>query len=91
VTPELVCRWRDESELDNHVTHGFYTVPLAEAVKAEGLAVMDAISKREHPCLDGWARWKPEPDWTVPSFPDGWDTTRLTFWDRRLWAYGNPA
>ena len=30
VTPELSWRWRDEQELANHVTEGFYTASVGE-------------------------------------------------------------
>lgn len=91
VTPDLRCSWRDEAELDEHVKCSFYTVALADAVRDEGASVIEAISKRTHPCLDGWGQWTPDPAWTIPDFPAAWATTPLTFWDRRRWAYGTPA
>jgi hypothetical protein len=91
VTPELVCTWRDEAEFDNHVAHGFYTPALSGAIRAEGSAVIEAISTREHPCLNGWSDWRPDSSWSVPGFPGGWDTAPLTFWDRRSWAYGHRS
>lgn len=89
VTPELDCRWRDEQELANHVAEGFYTAPLAAAVRAEGERVIAAIERRDHECLRGWADWSPPLDWRAPDFVDGWSTTPATFWDERDWAYGN--
>ena len=88
VTPELSWCWRDESELANHVAEGFYTAELAEAARAEGERVIEAIPRREHECLRSWPQWSPPADWQVPAFVDGWDTTPPTFWDRRDWAYG---
>jgi len=88
-TPALDWRWRDEQELANHVTEGFYTAELAAAARAEGERVIDAVSQREHECLRGWADWNPPPEWGIPAFVAGWDTTPPTFWDRRDWAYGD--
>ena len=89
VTPELACGWRDEQELANHVTEGFYTAELARAARTEGEEVLDAIRRRDHPCLRDWPeKWSPAPEWRVPPFVEGWDTTPPTFWDRRDWAYG---
>ena len=88
-SPELVWRWRDEQELANHVAEGFYTAELARAARAEGEQVIDAIGRREHECLRGWATWSPPPEWRIPPFVAGWDTTPPTFWDRRDWAYGD--
>jgi hypothetical protein len=88
VTPDLAWRWRDEEELANHVTESFYTAELAKAARAEGEEVIDAIRRRDHECLRGWPEWAPPPEWQVPPFAAGWDTTPPTFWHRRHWAYG---
>lgn len=88
VTPELAWRWRDEHELANHVSEGFYTAELARAARSEGEAIVQAIERRSHECLRGWPDWSPPPEWRLPPFVDGWDTTPPTFWDRRDWAYG---
>jgi predicted RNA-binding protein associated with RNAse of E/G family len=88
VTPDLQWSWRDQDELDNHVKYGFYTQALAKAARAEGESVIAAITARTHPCLNGWDRWQPNPAWSVPAFPSGWDSAPVTLWERRLWAYG---
>jgi len=87
-TPDLTWRWRDEQELANHVTEGFYTAALASAARSEGERVIEAMRRRGHECLRGWPEWSPPLEWGVPRFADGWDTTPPTFWDRRHWAYG---
>ena len=88
-TPELAWHWRDEQELANHVTEGFYTAELAAAARAEGEHVIAAMRRREHECLRGWAEWGPPPTWQIPAFIAGWDTTPPTSWERRDWAYGD--
>ncbi len=87
MTPDLTWRWRDEQELANHVAEGFYTPELASAARAEGEKVIDAIDRRDHECLRGWPTWTPPPEWQLPPFPRGWDTTPPTFWQERHWAY----
>lgn len=91
VSPELAWRWRDEQELANHVAEGFYTAALATAARAEGEQAIDAIRRLDHECTRGWPEWSPPPEWEVPPFVDGWDTTPPTFWDKRNWAYGNDC
>jgi hypothetical protein len=88
ITPELEWQWRDEDELENHVTEGFYTRALATAARAEGQRVVQAIVRREHPCTR-WAEWRPPADWPAPELVIGWDTAARTLWDRRLWAYAD--
>jgi predicted RNA-binding protein associated with RNAse of E/G family len=72
VNPDLSWKWRDEEELDNHVREGFFTPELASAVRAEGGRVIAEIEAGVHPCL-GWNRWRPEPGWSIPGIPNGWD------------------
>jgi hypothetical protein len=91
VTPDLTWRWRDEQELANHVTEGFYTAELARAARSEGEAVIQAIKARQHECVRSWPEWSPPPQWRVPPFVDGWETTPPTYWDRRQWAYGTAV
>jgi hypothetical protein len=88
ITPELDWRWRDEAELENHVAERFYTRALADAVRAEGEKVIDAVLWREHPCL-GWSDWRPPPEWGVPPLVGGWDTAARTLWELRRWAYAD--
>jgi hypothetical protein len=87
-TPDLAWRWRDEAELENHVTEGFYTAALAEEVRAEGQRVIDAMLRGEHICLR-WNIWTRNLEWPIPGFIGGWDTAPRTNWDRRRWAYGS--
>ena len=88
VTPELAWRWRDEQELANHVSEGFYTAALATAARSEGQRTIDAIRRLEHACMQDWSEWIPPAEWGMAPFVDGWDTTPPTFWERRQWAYG---
>jgi predicted RNA-binding protein associated with RNAse of E/G family len=74
VTPELECAWRDEDEFESHVELGLYTPELAAAARAEGERVIEAVALRTHPCLQGWSRWSPDPQWTLPTIPQNWDT-----------------
>jgi hypothetical protein len=87
VSAELDWRWRDEQEMANHVSAGFYTPELAAAARAEGERAIDAICSRSHVCMQGWADWQPASEWERAGFIDGWDTTPTTLWDRRQWAY----
>jgi hypothetical protein len=87
-TPEFTWRWRDSEELENHVTEGFYTPALAAAARAEGERAIEAMLRREHPCVHGWPEWSPPPAWEAPPFVAGWDTCPATRWDKSGWAYG---
>jgi hypothetical protein len=89
ISPDLEWTWRDEQDLQSHVEHGFYTPELAEAARKEGERVIAELTDGTHPCLGDWRRWSPATTWAVPDIPDGWDTTPVTFWSERDWAYGD--
>jgi hypothetical protein len=91
VTPELEWSWRDEQELESHVSEKFYTQELADEARAEGQRVIDSFVSGTHPCLQSWAQWSPDPIWSIPQLPIEWSTTPVTHWYRRDWAYGNAG
>lgn len=91
VEADLTWRWRDEVELANHVAHGFYTADLALAARLEGKRAIESIVQGSHPCRQGWDNWRPDPAWRPPAMPAGWDSAPPTFWERRLWAYGDDC
>ena len=68
VEPDLTWRWKDEDELEAAVRVGRFTPEEAAAIRAEGERVVV-----EFPFPTGWEEWLPDPAWTVPPLPDGWD------------------
>jgi hypothetical protein len=61
-------RWKDEDELAAAVGAGHLGADEADAVRAEGLRVIEA-----DPFPTGWEAWEPDPSWPVPALPTGWD------------------
>jgi len=35
--------------------------------------VIQSIEAWRAPFDEGWENWRPEPDWQLPSAPDGWE------------------
>jgi predicted RNA-binding protein associated with RNAse of E/G family len=91
LTADFEWRWRDETELTNHVAEGFYTRALAAAVRAEGRSAIESILRREHPCTRDWRDWRPAPEWDVPALVGGWDRAPRTLWELRRWAYADST
>jgi hypothetical protein len=75
VQPDLSWTWRDEDELKNHVTEGFFSPDLANAARAEGICAIEEILRGSHPCLIGWQDWVPDKDWTIPVVSEQWAST----------------
>jgi hypothetical protein len=46
---------------------------LLHAARAEGRRFIEEIESRQWPFGHGLETWRPEPEWTVPDLPPGWD------------------
>jgi uncharacterized protein DUF402 len=73
VHPDRSWQWKDEEELVEAVEVGLQTPEKAHAIRAEGESVVERIEAWSAPFNEGWENWRPEPDWQLPSIPDGWD------------------
>jgi uncharacterized protein DUF402 len=65
--------WKDEDELAIFVGRGLIDEAVAERVRAEGLAVARRAEAEEPPFSEPWHDWRPDPAWTLPELPAGWD------------------
>ena len=68
VEPDGTWSWKDEHHLAAAVARGRFTEQEARAIRAEGERVIAA-----RPWPTGWEEWQPDPGWTRPELPDGWD------------------
>jgi hypothetical protein len=66
-------RWKDEDELEALVTRKLLDPTVAQRVREEALRVVDRVECHEPPFGDAWPAWRPDPSWTPPVLPDGWD------------------
>ena len=74
IAPDLCrCKWKDEDEVEEAVARGIMTGQKAEEVRAEGEWVIAALDARRPPFNEPWDRWRPDPGWSSPGFPEGWD------------------
>jgi len=64
--------WKDEDELAWSVDVGKYSPEQAEAIRAEGLRVVQALETRAWPFTSDWSAWRPNPLWAIPSVPEDW-------------------
>ena len=67
VEPDGRWRWKDEHDLDEAARIGRYTTEHAAAVRAEG---EDVVRRLPDLIPTGWERWRPDPEWPLPTAPD---------------------
>jgi hypothetical protein len=65
VMPDRSTRWKDEDELEHAATLGLVD---AEVVRAEAERVL-----ADWPFPTGWEDFHPDPAWSPPALPNGWD------------------
>ncbi len=70
-------RWKDEDEFSHAEAIGVYSHELARSIRAEGERVISLFTSHAPPFCDGWEHWLPPADWTIPSFPEGWENYPL--------------
>lgn len=73
VQPDLDSwEWKDADELEFNVQEGRYTRAEAEALYREGERALEHL-RRERSAFARWLSWRPDPRWSIPSMPSGWD------------------
>ncbi len=77
IAPDLSrWKWKDEDELREAVGRGVLTAEEAQVFRAEGEEVIAALEERRPPFDERWDLWRPDADWPVPGFPEGWSDLR---------------
>jgi hypothetical protein len=74
VAPDRSCwEWKDENELEDAVRRGLFTPGEAQAFRADGEAALRLLVEGRPPFDRDWTGWRPDPAWSPPSLPAGWD------------------
>lgn len=73
IRPDRTWHWKDEGELAEAVEVCLYSREKASAIRAEGERVVERIEAWTAPFDEGWENWRPDPDWPLPTIPEGWD------------------
>lgn len=66
--------WKDEDELEEARARDLFSDAECRAIRAEGERAAARMVAGAPPFRDGWEDWRPDPTWTVPTLPVGWDT-----------------
>lgn len=66
-------RFKDEDVVAEGVRLGAYDARGAEAFRREAERGVRRILDREPPFDHEWGVWRPDPWWSLPVLPDGWD------------------
>lgn len=78
VRPDRSWEFLDEDEFDEAQRLGVIAPEEAAAVRAEAARAVRMIEAWESPFCDGWENWRPNPAWSVPALPTGWEVVAAT-------------
>ncbi|MEO3924582.1 DUF402 domain-containing protein [Micromonosporaceae bacterium B7E4] len=74
VWPDHTWEWKDEGEFAERLAvPEHYWVPDPAAVRAEGERVIKIAESAQFPFDGTWCDFVPDPAWTAPDLPPGWD------------------
>jgi hypothetical protein len=66
-------RWKDEDELAEAVERGVFSPADAESFRAAGEQAVEHLASGAPPFDRDWSSWRPDPAWSRPELPQGWD------------------
>ena len=70
IEPDGTWSWKDAHELPEAEAAGIFTPAEVAAIWAEGRRVIDRLDSL---IPTGWEAWQPDPAWSLPTLPEGWD------------------
>jgi hypothetical protein len=77
VGPDRSWTFKDEDEFAERIGHPWYWTPEeASGIRAEAERVANLVDEGRFPFDGTWCGFSTPPEWTVPTLPDTWNTSR---------------
>lgn len=71
--PDLSYRWKDEDDYQLAIDNGGILPEWVQGIEAAKPEILERIENRRYPFDGSWLDWKPDPNWSLPKLPEGWD------------------
>ena len=65
--------WKDEDELAEAVALGLFTEADVASFRSWGERAVEHLTRPSPPFDGPWEDWRPDPSWSMPELPAGWD------------------
>jgi hypothetical protein len=69
--------WKDVELFEQRVAEGRYP-GFDDEIRAEARRIAAALDAGQRWWDEAWSVWEPDPSWTVPTLPDGWEAVPVT-------------
>jgi len=76
IAPDRTWHWKDEDELVWSQEQGRRTIEEVQAIWTEARRAVALLAADDPIFAQSWVRWQPNPEWTVPSIPRGWESAQ---------------
>jgi hypothetical protein len=73
VEPDLTWAWKDDDEFAEILERGIFDQDTGARVRREAEDVIRRIADGDPRFAAPWPSWRPDPAWSPPVLPDGWD------------------
>jgi hypothetical protein len=73
VEPDLTWQWKDDDEFAEILQRGIFDQDTGARVRCEAEDVIRCIGDGDPRFAEPWPSWRPDPAWSLPVLPDGWD------------------
>ncbi len=73
IHPDFSFEWKDLGDYQRGIETGTILPEWADEIEIAKTEVIDRLEKREYPFDNSWLNWRPDPDWSTPTLPHGWD------------------
>jgi uncharacterized protein len=74
IAPDRTWHWKDEDELVWSQEQGLRTAQEVQSIWKEAERVVGLLTAGDPIFAESWTCWRPDPRWTIPSVPAGWNS-----------------
>jgi protein associated with RNAse G/E len=68
-------RWKDMDDYEEAIQEGGMLPEWRQGIEKDKAEVFERLHQRRYPLDGAWLRWQPDPGWTAPALPAGWEET----------------
>lgn len=73
IDPDFQSHWKDAAEYQEGIRAGVIQPNWSEGIENAKKEIFERIENRQYPLNADWLSWIPDPIWTAPQLPAGWE------------------
>lgn len=73
IRPDLTYEWKDLDDYQTAIEHGVILPEWIQGIESAKSEILEKLARRQYPFDGSWLDWMPDPSWSPPTLPEGWD------------------